>query len=72
LQIIKNNPGIKAKEVPEKLKNRPLKTVQKQIQKLVDKKLIKRIGSKKTGGYQVISDNYYPYRKIHENENTYT
>ena len=57
LQIIKNNPGIQAKEVPEKLNHRPLKTVQKQIQKLVNERFVKRIGSKKTGGYQVISDN---------------
>jgi len=54
LQVIENNPGIKAKDIPVKLNNRPLKTVQKQIQKLVDAKFIKRMGSKKTGGYQVI------------------
>ena len=57
LQVIKNNPGIKAKDIPEKLNNRPLKTVQKQIQKLVDTNFIKRTGSKKTGGYQAINDN---------------
>jgi predicted transcriptional regulator len=35
------------------LNNRSLKTVQKQIQKLVDTNLIERIGSKKTGGYHI-------------------
>ena len=59
LQIIKNNPGIKLKDIPAKLDNRPLRTVQNQIKKLVDTKLIKREGSKKTGGYWIVlPDNF--------------
>ena len=53
LQIIKDNSGIKLKDIPLKI-NRPLKTIQKQIKKLIDIKLIRYTGSKKTGGYQVI------------------
>jgi len=51
MQVIQNNPGIKAKEVSEKLENRPIKTVDRQIKALVEKGFIERRGSKKTGGY---------------------
>lgn len=52
LDLIKLNQGIKAKESSEKL-NRPIKTIERQIKVLIDKNLVERIGSKKTGGYFV-------------------
>ena len=51
--VIVLQPGIKAKEISEVLNNRPLKTIERQIKELTDKKLIQREGSKKTGGYIV-------------------
>ncbi|NOQ56025.1 MAG: hypothetical protein GQ477_04440 [Nanohaloarchaea archaeon] len=51
-EIIKQKQGIKAKLISESLQ-RPIDTVDKQIRKLVDKKLIERRGSKKTGGYWI-------------------
>ena len=51
LESIQNNPGIKAKEIAEKLDNRQIKTVDRQIKTLVEKELVERRGSKKTGGY---------------------
>ncbi|MBT4377008.1 hypothetical protein HOD29_06550 [archaeon] len=50
LEFIENNSGVKVKEISEKLE-RPIDTLDKQIKKLVDKNLIERRGSKKTGGY---------------------
>ena len=50
LQMIISRPGIKAKELSALLQ-RPVDTVDKQIAKLADKKIIERRGSKKTGGY---------------------
>ncbi len=47
---IRENPGIQANQVSERLK-RPIDTVKKQIKQLVDKSLIERKGSRKTGGY---------------------
>jgi ATP-dependent DNA helicase RecG len=51
LQAIKETPGLKAKELSEKLDYRPIKTIERQIKTLVEKELIERRGSKKTGGY---------------------
>ena len=51
LQVIAKKPGLKVKEVSEKLGNRPIKTVERQIKTLVEKGLIERRWSKKTGGY---------------------
>jgi len=48
--LIQNNPGIQAKTISENL-NRPIDTIDKQIKKLVEKNLIERKGSRKTGGY---------------------
>ena len=48
--LIQNNPGIQAKTISENL-NRPIDTIDKQIKKLVEKNLIERRGSRKTGGY---------------------
>ena len=51
LKVIDENPGIKAKDTSLLLNNRPLKTIERQITILVEKSLIERKGSKKTGGY---------------------
>jgi ATP-dependent DNA helicase RecG len=51
LKTISSNPGIKSKDLSLKLDNRPIKSLERQIKILVDKKLIERRGSKKTGGY---------------------
>jgi len=53
LFFIKANPLIQAKTISAKL-NKPFSTVDKQVRTLLKKKLIKREGSKKTGGYVVI------------------
>jgi len=55
-QTIKQNPSIQAKEIADKLNNRPIKTVEKQISELTKKGLIERKGSRKTGGYWTVSD----------------
>lgn len=52
LDIIKNNAGIKAKDV-SKLLNKPIKTIERHIKELTQKELIERRGSKKTGGYHI-------------------
>lgn len=54
LEIIKNNPGIKAKDAATLLDNRSISTVEKQIKELSEKGLIERRGSKKTGGYYLV------------------
>ena len=46
------NPGIKAKQLSALLKERPIKTLERQIKTLTEKKFIERQGSKKTGGYR--------------------
>ena len=51
LEAVIKNPGIKAKELPSKLDNRPLKTIERQIKELIQMQLIDRRGSRKTGGY---------------------
>ena len=51
LKVIKENPGIKAKDVSLRLDGRPIKTIERQITTLIDSKLIERRGSRKTGGY---------------------
>ncbi|MCW3110449.1 MAG: Transcriptional regulator [Segetibacter sp.] len=51
LKIIHNNPGIQAKTIAELLDNRPIKSVDRQIKTLIEKGLVERKGSKKTGGY---------------------
>ena len=50
---IKNNAGIKAKDLSPVLEERPIKTIERQIKVLIDKNLIERKGSRKTGGYYV-------------------
>ena len=51
LTAIKQNPGIKAKDLSPLLNGRPMKTIERQIKSLTQKNLIERRGSKKTGGY---------------------
>ncbi len=50
---IQKNPGIKAKELTINL-NRPIKTIERQIKALIEKKLIIRKGSRKTGGNYLV------------------
>lgn len=51
LLIIHNNPGIQAKDLPDLLSSRPLKTIERQLSQLIKQNFIKRHGSRKTGGY---------------------
>ena len=53
MKEIQQTSGIQAKELSIKLE-RPVKTVERQIKTLTDKKLIERRGSRKTGGYYVV------------------
>lgn len=54
LDMINKFPGVQAKEISVKLANRPQKTIERQIKKLIDYQLIERRGSRRTGGYFVI------------------
>jgi ATP-dependent DNA helicase RecG len=54
LAAVIKNPGVKAKDLPALLENRPLKTIERQIKELVVQKFIERRGSRKTGGYWII------------------
>jgi ATP-dependent DNA helicase RecG len=54
IEVIENNPGIKAKDAAVLLNNRPRDTMSKQLRELLDKGLIERRGSKKSGGYYVL------------------
>ena len=51
-RLIKENEGIKVKDISKQL-NSPIDTVDKQIKVLINKNLIERRGSKKTGGYYI-------------------
>ena len=53
LEVIRQTPGIQAKEISVE-HERSIKTVERQIKTLMDKKLIERRGSRKTGGYYVV------------------
>ena len=55
LETIKNNPGVKAKELVILLDNRSISTIEKQIRELTDKGLIERRGSRKAGGYYLVN-----------------
>jgi len=48
---ISGKPGSQAKDLPALLNDRPLKTIERQIQSLVTMDLVERRGSRKTGGY---------------------
>jgi ATP-dependent DNA helicase RecG len=50
-KIILENGGIQAKQISTKLNERPIKTIEKQIKELIQKEMIERRGSRKTGGY---------------------
>jgi ATP-dependent DNA helicase RecG len=51
LNAIIKNPGIQARNLSTLLNNRPIKTIERQISELTQRKFIERRGSKKTGGY---------------------
>ena len=53
LETIRQTPSIQAKQLSVELE-RPVKTIERQIKTLTDKKLIERRGSRKTGGYYVL------------------
>jgi len=53
LEAIRNNPGIQAKNLGSIIGSRPIKTIERQIKMLIDKGLIERKGSRKTGGYHI-------------------
>lgn len=52
-KAVTNNPGIQAKDLSEVLKDRSLKTIERQVAQLIAMKLIERKGSRKTGGYHI-------------------
>ena len=52
-QVIRENPGIKAKDASKLLSDRPRKTIERQIKELKAYKLIERRGCRKTGGYWI-------------------
>lgn len=54
---IRNNPGVKAKELSPILENRPVKTIERQVKHLMAAGLVERIGSRKTGGYFIKKPN---------------
>lgn len=54
LEAIRDNPGIKAKDLNVVLERRPIKTIERQIKILVHNNLIERRGSRKTGGYYLV------------------
>ena len=51
LRSIEEIPGIKAKDISQKLNERPIKTIERQINQLKKLGFIERKGSRKTGGY---------------------
>ena len=51
--VVKNNPGIKAKQVAE-MRGRSESTVSKQLNDLIRKGFIVYLGAKKTGGYHIV------------------
>jgi hypothetical protein len=53
LTSIKEFPGIKAKDLSLKLNNRPIKTIERQMNQLTKLGLVERKGSRKTGGYYI-------------------
>lgn len=53
LTSIKEFPGIKAKDLSLKLNNRPIKTIERQMNQLIKLGLVERKGSRKTSGYYV-------------------
>ncbi len=53
LDIIKNNKGVNKNKIAKMIEKSEM-TVQRAIKKLIDKKLIKRVGSNKNGYWEVI------------------
>jgi predicted HTH transcriptional regulator len=56
LEMIRKKPGMKAKDLSLELGNRPIKTIERQIKELITLDLIKRMGSRKTGGYHPVKN----------------
>lgn len=56
LDVIYSHSGKQAKNYAVLLNSRPVKTVQRQIAQLIKRGLIERRGSRKTGGYYVVSN----------------
>ena len=56
LAVVKKG-GVKAKELSNLLSSRPIKTIERQIAELIERKLIERRGSSKKGGYWQILKN---------------
>jgi ATP-dependent DNA helicase RecG len=54
MQSIQQSPGIQAKQLKIEL-DRPSKTIERQVKILVEKELVERRGSRKTGGYYVVN-----------------
>jgi len=52
---INNNEGIQTKDLSIRLKDRSIKTIERQLRKLKEMNLIERQGSKKTGGYYPVN-----------------
>jgi ATP-dependent DNA helicase RecG len=46
---------VQAKDLPDLLNNRTLKTIERQLSQLIKLKYILRKGSRKTGGYLVMN-----------------
>lgn len=53
LEILKSNKGIKKSQIATMV-NKTEMTIQRTIKKLLDKNLIRRVGSNKTGWWQVV------------------
>jgi ATP-dependent DNA helicase RecG len=56
LDAVRAHPGIQAKNLVSLLEGRPLKTIERQVRRLIEKKLIERRGSRKTGGYYATAE----------------
>ncbi len=54
LNVIKDNPGIKARAISTILDNRSIKTIERQLSTLIKRQLVEYKGSKKVGGYYIL------------------
>lgn len=54
LLLITETRGITTKEMSKRLNNRPIRTLERQIAKLIKLNLIERVGSNKVGGYRKV------------------
>ena len=58
LDIIKNNKNINKAQIAKMIERSEM-TVQRAVKKLIDERLIKRVGSNKTGYWEVIDTNIF-------------